>query len=124
MGRLKSSEISELIRNQDKGFNERTNVSKMHRQIAFDPQAVDSISFKETRQMEVDAAIAEHKQNEFETSPSDASTEDIDALFSGKSLELVNLTAEAETDTGVDTNKADSDEPVSQEDIDALFGNV
>lgn len=124
MGRLKSSEISDLMKEQDSGFNERTNVSKMHRHIAFDPEAVDSISFKETRQMEVDAAIAEHEHSGFVESVDEASPEDIDALFSGNSIDLDASIIEADTESGVDIVDADSDEPVSQDDIDALFGKV
>lgn len=124
MSRLKSSEISDLMKEQDRGFNERTNVSKMHRNIAFDPEAVDSISFKETRQMEVDAAVAEHKQTGLVESGDEASVEDIDALFSGNSLDLNASIIETDTESGMDNSDTDSDKPVSQDDIDALFGKV
>jgi chemotaxis regulatin CheY-phosphate phosphatase CheZ len=124
MSRLKSSEISDLMKEQDSGYNERTNVSKMHRNIAFDPHAVDSISFKETRQMEVDAAIAEHKQTGIIESGDEASPEDIDALFSGNSIDIDTSIFEEDAESRVDIIESDSDEPVSQDDIDALFGKV
>lgn len=121
MSRFKSSDISEIMKEQKSEYNERTNISKMHRTIAFDPEAVESISHKDTRQMEVDATIEAHSNNnilEEEPSP-----DDIDALFaSAPGLGLEEPKQEELAVAEGNAEPAGSDEPVSQEDIDALFG--
>lgn len=121
MSRFKSSELSDIMGDQKASYNERTNVSKMHRSIAFDPEAVDSISFKDTRQKEVDATIEAHSNNGF--SDDESSIVDIDALFASGADPSPGVSAPADIseETKIAENQG-SDEPVSQEDIDALFG--
>ncbi len=120
MSRFKSSELSDIMKDQKPSYNERTNVSKMHRSIAFDPEAVDSISLKDTRQKEVDATIEEHSSIAIESN--EPSPDDIDALFAaGSGLESDEASA-LETSGSENSENPESDEPVSQEDIDALFG--
>ncbi len=116
MKRFQSTEISDLME-QKPSYNERTNVSKMHRTIAFDPEAVDSISFKDTRQMEVDETIKEHNKGRADTDMMnlEASLEDIDALFAGKA------DSTDVKEQNADVKEQDADETVSQDDIDAMF---
>lgn len=147
--RFQSSDIGELVKDKDDHF-ERTNVTKLHRNIAFDPEAVDSIANKDTRQGEVDKLI--NSQNEEESAGStqqesindtepeaqansdDAADLDIDALFSNVNMddsptqdnsvpENVTENQEENKPAPKDTKVEDSFENFSQDDIDALFGN-
>lgn len=72
-----STEINDLVHSGSKDHDETVNVSKLHREIAFDPHAMDSIKFKDSRQNNVDEMIKEHH----ETTSVPASQDDIDALF-------------------------------------------
>lgn len=85
-------------------YKEKTNVSSLHRQVAFDPDAVDALTNKATRQDDVDELIKQAKKNEL-SFEEESSEIDIDALFNAQANEPV-----------ID------DGPVSQDDIDALFG--
>jgi len=97
--KFQETEISDIVRSD--GYDERTNVSKLHRNIAFDPEAVDSYTRKDFRQDEVDQMMSDH-QNSNEENDSDMSLpttqDDIDALFSDQN------------------GDEDIDEPAQQED--------
>lgn len=136
MKKFQNSEISDMVSQKEK-FDDRTNVSKMHRDIAFDPLAVDSISSKDFRQNEVDSYISEHNQG-IEDGNEEISMEDIDALFGssdnntqeqeeksentdiGKSEETSSELNNEEEEPNLDA--FDNIEEFSQDDIDALFG--
>ena len=110
-----------------------TNVSNLHRQIAFDPDAINAVHNKDKRQDIVEDIVAKHKSGTLtnedlveeikpddilydnEQSPAfsdrqdgganeEISMDDIDALFAGQA--------------------PPADEEVDQDDINALFGNI
>jgi chemotaxis regulatin CheY-phosphate phosphatase CheZ len=137
---FQDSNIQDLI-DAEEGPVDNTNVSKMHRAIAFDPEAVLAIEHKENEKSM--ASGEENKQAEPEP-PADnspASQDDIDALFSNMEDDsspasnddidaLFNSPAADDTDDAdtsasqddIDALFGDSDGPASQDDIDALFG--
>ena len=119
LNHFNSSEISDLVAGEDK-YDERINVSQLHRKIAFDPEAVDAIANKEIRQQQVDSIMMEHSNGEdFD----EFSADDIDALFSGASeqSETVETPEPIQTPAPV-VESEDPFEQFSQDDIDALFG--
>ncbi len=140
MTNFKSSEINNIISADEDKAN--VNVSKLHRDIAFDPDAVDSYINKDSRQAEVDKVIEGHDDESGVNEP--VSPEDIDAMFDGN-----NKTGQSDSDSETDVidygkdiddagqtvNHAESisiemkdpedddhSEPFSQDDIDAMFG--
>ncbi len=82
MGKFRISGINEILE-EEKSY-ERTNVTTLHRRIAFDPEAVDSIAGKETRQGEIDLMIDNISEAAADIDGLQvASDDDIDALFAG-----------------------------------------
>lgn len=93
--KFQNSEMSNIL--EHKGSKERTNVTDMHRKIAFDPNAVESIDFKESRQDEVDALLSQLLENKQENN-------------------------ETKIDENISTDINEDLTQISQDDIDALFG--
>lgn len=141
MSKFKSTEISDLMTPQGggQGYHKSTNVSTLHRNIAFDPEAVEAISMKESRQNQVDEMIQTAEDNiDMEL----ASSDDIDALFNNVGEDSAteeeaappepennNVAIEEEPAPSIEETTApaeeeieDGDEEISQDDIDALFG--
>jgi hypothetical protein len=137
MQKFQSTEMDKLVTNDEAHEHDpNTNVTKLHRQIAFDPDAVDSLTGNDVRQGEVDAlfdshfngaavnepASADDIDNLFANAANDdspASIDDIDMLFSAAN----NTTVESNTPTPeVSSDSNDQLEDFSQDDIDALFG--
>ncbi len=112
---FQDSNIQDLI-DESEDPADNTNVSKMHRDIAFDPEAVSAIEYKDVRQGQVDAIFS-----------NDA---DIDALMSEMEAEQASQNepkAEpAPVSPAPSANKTEEtpvdNGPASQDDIDALFG--
>ncbi len=144
--KFQETEISDIVQARD-DYDERTNVSKLHRSIAFDPEAVDSYSSKEFRQDEVDKMMQDHEngENGDKTDEEDnnelKSQDDIDALFSNQNGDddLEEAGEESESDKKPELDKDEDEdqkdnadnnipdeiddfESFSQDDIDALFG--
>ncbi len=148
---FQESNIQDMIDAEEPVDN--TNVSKMHRDIAFDPEAVSAIENKDIRQGQVDAifggdANIDDLMNELDSSEieeatkkeetpviteqvsntSPASQDDIDALFSGTEDDG-NTHASADdidalfSSPDEEETTDDGTEPASADDIDALFGN-
>lgn len=98
------------------------NVSTMHRSIAFDPDAVDTLlADKHERQASVDDVISSLAQAQ-DTS---INADDIDALFAAQSSNVVpepeTQKQEAQQHSSAGIAQADDFDEVSQDDIDALF---
>jgi len=140
--KFQETELSDIVGFPD-GYDERTNVSKLHRNIAFDPEAVDSYSSKDFRQDEVDKMMVDHANDsnkEDETDMSQPTTQDdIDSIFSNHNGNGdINEPVQDEDDPSLlNTNDSDQEESneelkrideiddldsFSQDDIDALFG--
>ena len=91
---------------KDNDYQERTNISQMHRKIAFDPDAVDAISLKTSRQAEIDDYFDNFKNQQ--TNEKEETIEEV-------TNESINQPIE-------ETIKEEEQEEISQDDIDALFG--
>ncbi len=147
---FQESNIQDMIDAEDPVDN--TNVSKMHRDIAFDPEAVSAIENKDIRQGQVDAifggdANIDDLMNEVDDSATEApkneeapvakeevsntspaSQDDIDALFGGSEDDGGSPASSDDIDalfSSPDENISSDDgtETASADDIDALFGN-
>lgn len=119
--RFKASELSSILGSSDDKVEEGKNVSKLHRDIAFDPDAVRAISKKESRQGDVDDLISKVESGQVtdedlkeEEEQESMDIDDIDALFGSQE------TTDDSTFSPDAEEKDDSD--MSQDDIDALFG--
>lgn len=106
-------EIADIIQDNDT----EVKTSHLHREIAFDPDAVDAISNKHDRQDIVNQIIDAHENNDLEklsNMETKSSQDDIDALFAELNNSESNSFSENELDSNI--------EEFSQDDIDALFG--
>ena len=121
LSKFQNSELSNLISEKEE-YSEKSQVSHLHREIAFDPDAIDSISEKLTRQDAVDEVFRSHADL---ANSETASPDDIEALFSAaqsvpKPLSVIIPEPAKETVQSGDIDNRD--EQFSQDDIDALFG--
>ncbi len=121
-----SSDVSGLVNPEGIDKKYRANVSKLHRQIAFDPDAVDAMSNQKERQMQVDSLVDMHNKSADLDEP--ATLDDIDALFSGN-VSVEDLTEPASVDDidalfSGNVSVEDLNEPASIDDIDALFSGA
>ncbi len=140
--KFQNSDIDKLVSQSDKDNNHdpNTNVTDLHRKIAFDPDAVESITSKEVRQGEVDELLKSHFNGEtivVEDLAGEASQDDIDSLFAANTAvtpepstvaipEPAPVPAPIVTAAVEVAPAAEDDDPFanfSQDDIDALFGN-
>ena len=124
---FQESELAEII--APEGFQEDMNITNLHRSIAFDPDALDAIKKKESRQDDVDALLAKVSSGTLSDDDlkEDANDVDIDALFASAGA-VADESAGGEEISGDDIDalfanaSAENQEEVSQDDIDALFG--
>lgn len=107
--RFNNEDLDELLSAGEKHAN--TNITQLHREIAFDPEAVGAYDTKLTKQDEVDDIInSPEKYQNNNNKP--VAANDIDAAFNLKATQPLISVAVEEFDE------------VSQDDIDALFGNL
>lgn len=122
MQKFQSADMDKLVQH-DEEHNPNTNVTNLHRAIAFDPDAVDSITKKDVRQGEVDALFQSHFSG---ATDEPASADDIDSLFANAGTAPNDEPASADdidsmfANSGIQAN----DEPASADDIDSLFTNA
>lgn len=124
---FQESELAEII--APEGFKEDINISNLHRSIAFDPDALDAINKKESRQDDVDALLEKVSSGTLSDEDMKEDTEDmdIDALFANAGASTQDV-ASSEEISGDDIDAlfasaaTENQEEVSQDDIDALFG--
>jgi len=93
-------------------FDETIKISKLHREIAFDPDAVDAIT-SENRQDDVDALLANPDLLNAYSEETEESPEDIINNFTN--------TVSTDTEATVEATSEEDDEEFSQDDIDAMF---
>ncbi len=138
LSKFSKSDISGLVKDAVEIEDaETTNVSKLHRDIAFDPEAVESYAGRETRQSEVDKLLEMSENGDLQeeelttrTGNSDDTAEQADAdstnAETAREEEKIDDSAAEETDEAEEENSAseqiDDHEEFSQDDIDALFG--
>lgn len=141
--KFEKTSIDSLINKPDVDAN--INVSKLHRDIAFDPDAVKTTIEKEDMQSSVDELIKMHKvELNIDNPPEHTLQDDIDKLVSSdlseienedfdfdslkkqleseKNDEIADNVTVLKADEVEDINLENLDEPFSQDDIDALFG--
>ena len=105
--------------------------SKLHRNIAYDPDAVDSLT-AENRQEDIDAIFANPDSAiiEFDKMQNDNDTDNIDDLITAFYIQSDNaetieeVVIENEITATEDAIDEEIDKDFSQEDIDAMFNNV
>lgn len=90
-------------------LSEITNKNNLDRHLAFDPNAIDSMTDNGKRQEIVDDFIQSHENTSSSDTPSQ---DDIDALFNSSQDSSEEI-----------SRKDESSEPVAQDDIDALFSD-
>ncbi|NLO18762.1 MAG: hypothetical protein GX121_02615 [Ignavibacteria bacterium] len=141
--KFQASDINQLVTSSPE-IKERTNVVDLHRKVAFDPDAIESISSKETRQNDVDDLIKMHFNGEIDISES--STEEIESAADSATDNNSDNNSDNKTDNNSDNNSdnnrsvqasendvsddlddkvsiiPDDIEHFSQDDIDAIFG--
>lgn len=140
MDKFENSDIGDLVGGttiDSSKHSSGANISKLHRDIAFDPDAVESISQKEFRQSNVDELInsfdPDNIQNDEEINEPAAPHNGMDnmaAANSAPSAKVTNSTEEVSAKTEqkqvaqpIATEEAEDDfSNFSQDDIDALFG--
>jgi hypothetical protein len=120
---FQSSDLTTLVSgdNKNHGYEEHINVTKMHRDIAFDPIAVESLNRESARQENVDELIKQHLENETQVVTEDVKDEnfDIDAMFANNTVKSVDNVIETKIVETVVANVDDDDDF----DIDAMFAN-
>ncbi len=130
---FQDSNIQDLI-DESEDPRDNTNVSKMHRDIAFDPEAVSAIENKEIRQGQVDAIFSndaniEDLMNEIEEDNTNEAQAEIaqSPIESAPQKETVvednGPTSQDDIDALFGSNEPEDDGPASQDDIDALFSS-
>ncbi len=111
LSKYQSSELNEIV--TDDGIDaERMNISKLHRQIAFDPDAVEALAEKDFRQQNVDEVVKQQMENPDLEDPEEF--ENKDEKEGPKAAEPDNISENQDSDIELT-------EPASQEDIDSLF---
>ena len=135
LNHFQSSDL-EFMPKEDTHDRTSSGVSKLHRQIAFDPDAVDSYSKTNNRQKNVDDYVEEHLNSKQVNDDEPASQDDIDALFQqmnhqdsvADTIKEKNINLEQNSNINkINSEKAaivedESDSEFSQDDIDAIFG--
>jgi chemotaxis regulatin CheY-phosphate phosphatase CheZ len=120
LSHFQSTELSGLIIEHDK-YSERTNVSTLHREIAFDPDAVDSLKPHGSRQTDVDNLILQHESGLLNTHTNQENTKiDIEPEIIHNNKEDISSIKNIISETNDDY----STEEFSQDDIDALFSDT
>ncbi|HPO63591.1 MAG TPA: protein phosphatase CheZ [Candidatus Kapabacteria bacterium] len=125
---LSNSEIMHYIDKEE----ENQNIEKKEsRTVAFDPNAIDGIFSKEKRQKDVDNLIEMLAQgkNPDEVQSDLLSEDEINSMFSDNSNKKIESTSidepvnQDDIDALFGSNANENNEEVSQDDIDALFGS-
>jgi chemotaxis regulatin CheY-phosphate phosphatase CheZ len=93
ISKFQSGDITKVATVQE----QTTNVTELHRVIAFDPDAVESLIDNAARQ------------------------DEIDKLFEQQTIEDTSSSKEPDNKTAQSTETLDSEEKISQDDIDKLF---
>ena len=101
----------------DDAFDETIKISKLHRNIAFDPDAIDSITESEHRQDDIDALLANPDLLKTAGGDDGKSAEDIANASSAAAPAAENNDSSGSSETV----EEDSFEEFSQDDIDAMF---
>lgn len=133
--KFQASDINQLVTSSPE-IKERTNVVDLHRKVAFDPDAIEAISSKETRQNDVDDLIKMHLNGEIDAN--ERHSEEIESATDS----VTDYSSDNKTDNNSDNNRSmqasgndvsddlddkvsiipDDIEHFSQDDIDAIFG--
>ncbi len=154
MEKFKASELENIINDEfESHYDSKPKVSVMHRTIAFDPDAVDSLDISKNRQNDVDEIFQKSENNISLANESEieSSQDDIDQLIqnfdsekstaqetktendivSNDNTNNSNNDEETKVDNNINSNDTtaiedlgDLDDEISQDDIDALFGKL
>lgn len=138
--RLEAVEFADLVhtatgRSEQHVHSTSSSVSTLHRAVAFDPDAVDSLANNMARQAEVDALFSGDTPPSSPEEAEDSDEIDIDALFASAPMQSEEKPTPTSTPVAApeppatesapsapaDASDASDDDPFSQDDIDALF---
>lgn len=114
---IEPDEKNKINSKEHKKFDETIKISKLHRDIAFDPEAVDSIGASE-RQNDVDA-LFDDPENLFNETTEEIE-ENTDKLMSDDNYVSAQKIENSENTENTTNEEVDYEE-FSQDDIDALF---
>ncbi len=119
--KFQSDEISDIV-NEAEEAQSKTEATSLHKKVAFDPDAIDSIAQQETRQNDIDEMIkrAETENLDDSEEKQETNSDDIDKTFSA-SEENDKKTEESEKKD--EKNNNENEGAFSQDDIDALFNS-
>ncbi len=125
---FQSSDLSSMMAGDINTHNDKINVTKMHREIAFDPIAIESLNNNVARQENVDELILQHFSNEDANDNELLNNDDIDSMFGNNNLEINNTieTSITENDEIVANNSEivdELDETFNNSDIDSFIDN-
>ncbi len=125
MAKLQNEDIENIIDKVSSEESGEDNVTKLHREVAFDANAVDTIAEREDRQKMADE-LSERERRGEDISDSEEETET--KVEKEKDLsEEIEIKDEKETEDNKEEEQdepTDSKESVSQDDIDALFDSA
>jgi len=131
MEKFQESELENLI--SEEHYDSKAKVAVLHRKIAYDPDAVDSLDITQNRQSNIDSIIEQSKEKGLEEIENEIKNElnKDDKIVANKieEIEQENVTnietTDNENDIPIDINQlGDLDDEISQDDIDALFGKI
>jgi hypothetical protein len=98
-------------------FDETIKISTLHRDIAFDPDAIDSLAASEHRQGDIDALLSDPDLLSADSAENEVSADDILNNFTN----MNNSSASEKPHTTESVQEVVEDEEFSQDDIDAMF---
>jgi len=131
MEKFQESELENLISKEH--YDSKAKVAVLHRKIAYDPDAVDSLDITKNRQSNIDSIIEQSKEKGLDEIEKEIKSEinKDDKIVENKKVEIEQEkvssfeTTNDEQDIPIDINQlGDLDDEISQDDIDALFGKI
>lgn len=131
MEKFQESELENLI--SEEHYDSKPKVAVLHRKIAYDPDAVDSLDITQNRQSNIDSIIEQSKEKGLDEIEKEIENEikKEDKIVENKKQEIEQEeftsveSTNNENDIPIDLNQlGDLDDEISQDDIDALFGKI
>lgn len=122
---FRNSDLSNVTTNEIDSHNNEIKISKLHREIAFDPNAIDSITSKSFRQNDVDEYIRLANAENFADDYAASKVSDSELIGNTNRSDGDNPTSQVDIDKLFEqTNDSVDDGPTSQDDIDKLFNSA
>lgn len=121
---FQSSDLTTLMSSDKTNVHDdRVNVTRMHRDIAFDPIAVESLNKESARQENVDELIKLHLDNQIDIHKEVIDNDDIDSMFSSNNILEEVTTKQDNFKVNEVASTIDDNESLDNDDIDSFFAN-